>query len=229
MAYKTESAQVREMFGAIAPRYDVTNTVLSLGIHHLWKQHFINSLPVKPGMKVLDLACGTGDLVPLLAKRCGPDVTGGDFCEPMLEVARERFPQFSFVQCDALNMQFPDNSFDLVTISFGVRNFEDLKKGLIEIRRILKPGGTIAVLEFGQPDGIVFGPLYRVYSKYLMPLIGGLLTGNRDAYAYLPQTAARFPSAESFLTILKETGFSEPALHRYTFGIAYGYSAIHKG
>lgn len=223
-AFTQETTQVQKMFGSIAERYDVTNTVLSGGIHHLWKRHFIASIPMPRGIRVLDLACGTGDLVPLLADKFGDAITGGDFCEPMLAVARKRFGErFSFQQCDAMKMPFGDASLDLVTVSFGVRNFEDLSKGLQEIYRVLKPGGMVAILEFGQPDGMLFGPLYRWYSKYLMPVIGGLLTGNREAYAYLPQTAAKFPSGDKFLQRLAESGFKECTLRRYTFGIAYGY------
>jgi demethylmenaquinone methyltransferase/2-methoxy-6-polyprenyl-1,4-benzoquinol methylase len=218
--------KVKSMFASIAHRYDVTNTILSLGIHHIWKRHFIRSLHVGEAPRVMDLACGTGDLVPLLKSRHGGTVTGVDFCEPMLEVARERFPQFEFLQGDALNLNFADNQFDLITVSFGVRNFENLEHGLKEIHRVLKPGGQIAVLEFGQPDGVLFGPFYRFYSRYIMPRIGGLLTGNQDAYEYLPETAAAFPCGEQFLEILKRVGFHNPKLTRYTFGIAYGYCGV---
>ncbi len=143
----------------------------------------------------------------------------------MLEVARKRFPKFTFEQCDALHMKYSDASFDLVTVSFGVRNFENLEAGLQEICRVLKPGGTIAVLEFGQPDGLVFAPVYNFYSKYLMPRIGGFLTGNMEAYSYLPATAARFPCGAAFGEILERCGFRDVRRHRYTFGIAFGYWA----
>ena len=215
--------KVKSMFASIAHRYDVTNTVLSLGIHHLWKRHFISTISLGNQPRIMDLACGTGDLVPLLNKKFGGHVSGVDFCEPMLEVARERFPAFEFNQGDALNLSFADNQFDLITISFGVRNFENLEHGLREIFRVLKPGGKIAVLEFGQPDGIIFGPLYKFYSRFIMPIIGGLITGNKDAYEYLPETAAAFPCSEDFITILKNVGFSNTRLTRYTLGIAFGY------
>lgn len=212
------------MFGSIAGRYDITNSVLSFGIHHLWKKDFIRSIRLPHGIKALDLACGTGDLVPLIAAQFGDAVTGGDFCEPMLEVARQRFgPKYSFMLSDAMQLPFADASFDLVTISFGVRNFENLRRGLREIYRVLKPGGVIAVLEFGQPDNALFAWIYRWYSRNLMPWIGGLLTGNRDAYEYLPQTAAQFPCGEKFLQELSVCGFKDSVLRRYTLGIAYGY------
>jgi demethylmenaquinone methyltransferase/2-methoxy-6-polyprenyl-1,4-benzoquinol methylase len=218
--------KVKSMFASIAHRYDVTNTVLSLGIHHLWKRHFIASLKTKDSPRIMDLACGTGDLVPLLKRTHGGLVTGVDFCEPMLEVARVRFPEFEFLQGDALNLNFADDQFDIITISFGVRNFENLEHGLTEVYRVLKPGGQIAVLEFGQPDGILFGPLYRFYSKYIMPIIGGVLTGNKNAYQYLPETAAAFPCGDAFLRILSRIGFKDVSLIRYTFGIAFGYKGI---
>ena len=228
--YAPISAKVKAMFASIAHRYDVTNTILSLGIHHLWKRHFIAAVKSRAAtggnatFRIMDLACGTGDLVPLLDRKFhGAQVTGVDFCEPMLEVARTRFPQYEFLQGDALNLSFVDNQFDVVTISFGVRNFENLEHGLQEIFRVLKPGGRIAVLEFGQPDGFIFGPFYRFYSKYIMPIIGGILTGNMEAYRYLPETAANFPSGNDFLSMLTKVGFKEVTLYRYTFGIAYGY------
>jgi demethylmenaquinone methyltransferase/2-methoxy-6-polyprenyl-1,4-benzoquinol methylase len=220
------SSEVRAMFSSIAPKYDITNFALSFGTHHLWKMSFIKRIPISAASSVMDLACGTGDLVPLLKKRFAKDsskVTGVDFCEPMLEVARTRFPEEQFVVGDALNLSFPDNHFDVVTVSFGVRNFEDLDKGLAEIHRVLKPGGVIAILEFGQPSNLIFRSLYQFYSKYIMPVIGGVLTGNKKAYEYLPQTAAAFPCAGNFIDRMDSVGFKKCCFDSYTLGIAYGY------
>ena len=219
------SDTIRSMFGAIANRYDITNTVLSFGIHFYWKYLVTSTLAARP-IRALDLCTGTGDLLPRLKARHGTAV-GGDFCFPMLEQGAAKFgTKFPLVQSDALRLPFADASFDLVTVAFGVRNFENLTTGLKEIRRILKPGGQLAVLEFGQPRGSIFGPLYRWYSKNIMPLIGGLLTGNMAAYKYLPQTAAHFPCAEAFGEVLTECGYRCEAIRPLTFGIAYIYLGI---
>jgi demethylmenaquinone methyltransferase/2-methoxy-6-polyprenyl-1,4-benzoquinol methylase len=222
--YKPISSQVRDMFSSIAHKYDITNFALSFGTHLIWKTQFISKIPLQNPVKIMDLACGTGDLVPKLKKRFkSAQVLGVDFCEPMLDVARKRFPDFEFATGDALNLGYADDQFDLVTISFGVRNFEHLTHGLKEIHRILKPGGVIAVLEFGQPSNKVFRMLYEFYSKYIMPIIGGVLTGNKEAYKYLPETAKNFPCKNNFLDNLKSVGFSECSYMYHTFGIAYSY------
>ena len=160
--YTPIGTQVKAMFASIAHRYDITNTVLSLGVHHLWKRHFIRTLQVDAPQRIMDVACGTGDLVPLLHKQFGGQVLGVDFCEPMLDVARKNYPDFEFLQGDALNLNFADDQFDLVTVSFGVRNFENLEHGLKEILRVLKSGGVLAILEFGQPENFLFGENIRM-------------------------------------------------------------------
>ena len=227
MTYRTVARDVRQMFGSIAARYDLTNTVLSFGTHHIWKRHFIAQLASNAGGTVVDLCTGTGDLVPLIARRWGGRVIGADFCLPMLEVAERRFHNrpFLFLQGDALRLPLGNETVDSVTVSFGVRNFEDLESGLREIARILKPGGKLLILEFGQPAFRPFARLYQFYSRYLMPIIGGVLTGNREAYAYLPETASRFPCGEKFAERLSVAGYSVERIIPYTFGIAYGYIA----
>lgn len=224
-----KATRVRSMFGAIAARYDVTNSVLSFGIHHYWK-HLVAGL-LEPGAKrVLDLCTGTGDLLPRLSVRYGKlfggQIVGGDFCYPMLAQAKRRFGErFALVQADALNLPFSQNRYDLVTVAFGVRNFENLESGLTEIHRVLSPGGHIAILEFGQPEGMLFGPLYRWYSRALMPLIGGVLTGNIEAYRYLPHTAAEFLCGAEFERVLERCKFTPVKTKRLTLGIAYIYLA----
>jgi demethylmenaquinone methyltransferase/2-methoxy-6-polyprenyl-1,4-benzoquinol methylase len=217
------------MFGSIAHRYDLTNSVLSLGIHHLWRRTLVRMLPEKSSGQVLDLCSGTGDLIPLLERRFGKAV-GGDFCFPMMQNGRKKFASQNaviprFVQCDALSLPFPDASFDIISVAFGVRNLENLRRGLLEMRRVLKPGGHALILEFGQPRGIFFAPLFRFYSDWLMPLIGGFLTGNRRAYSYLPQTSKDFPCGAAFEKILGETGYSKVKAKTLTGGIAYAYCA----
>lgn len=225
MTYRTTSGDVREMFGDIASRYDIANTVLSGGVHHLWKRDFVKSAPFKQGGAYLDLCCGTGDLVPLISENFGGKVIGADFCEPMIKVARERFPSFEFRVEDALSLSFAQDTFDGITVSFGVRNFENLQDGLRETLRVLKPGGVLAVLEFGQPKLFGFAQIYRLYSTYLMPYLGKFLTGNRQAYEYLPRTAGKFPCGDEFLKILQNCGFSAPRQRVYMSGIAFGYYA----
>lgn len=228
MTYQTTSKDVQEMFGEIAGRYDLTNTVLSGGVHLFWKKRFVRDIPRDSAKQVLDLCCGTGDLVPILSNRYSTTVTGGDFCEPMLEVARKRFAEkkeYVFIQCDALSLPYPENTLDVVTVAFGVRNFEKLEVGLSEIYRVLKPGGIIAILEFGQPRNKLFAALYGWYSRWIMPIIGWMVTGNKAAYEYLPRTAARFPCGEAFKEVLGKVGFKKAQVVPYTFGIAYAYYA----
>lgn len=220
------ASKVQQMFGSIAERYDVTNSVLSFGIHHLWKRWVVKALPLPPTAKILDLCTGTGDLLRLLRGRF-TTVLGADFCLPMLQVgqARPGHAGLALIQGDALRLPFQDAAFDGVTVAFGVRNLESLESGLGEVRRVIRPGGALVVLEFGQPRGFLFGPLYRAYSRFIMPLVGGGLTGNREAYSYLPETAAAFPCGESFVQLLNRAGFQDCIARPLTFGIAYIYIA----
>ncbi|MBN8549412.1 MAG: ubiquinone/menaquinone biosynthesis methyltransferase [Deltaproteobacteria bacterium] len=217
------------MFGSIAHRYDLTNSVLSMGIHRFWRRVLVQQLPTSKDALVLDLCSGTGDLVPLLERRFGTTFAG-DFCFPMMSSGRAKFrsQRFSiprFVQSDALRLPFADASLDIVSVAFGVRNLENLDKGLQEMRRVLKPGGHLLVLEFGQPRGYFFAPLFRFYSAFIMPLIGGLLTGNLRAYTYLPKTSREFPCAEAFSAILQKAGYEDARYRSLTGGIAYAYCA----
>lgn len=214
------------MFGEIAPRYDLANTALSFGIHRLWRRALLKMLPgplPAPG-RALDLCTGTGDLLPALHGKAA-QVIGADFCMPMLkEGARRHGLNFPLVQADALKLPFADYAFSLITVAFGVRNFENLVDGLREMRRLLTPGGYLLVLEFGQPQG-AFGAIFRFYSRFIMPMIGGLLTGNREAYRYLPETAAKFPCGERFERILADAGYKVIGARALTGGIAYCYCA----
>lgn len=219
-------SRVQEMFGTIASRYDLTNTVLSFGVHFFWRTRMMKLVPVLPDGAALDLCTGTGDLLPPLAKKVGT-VIGADFCAPMLwhglDRKRKCEQRIELVQADGLQLPFPDASFDVVTVSFGVRNFENLQKGLYEIVRVLRPQGRVLILEFGQPRAGIFAALYSFYSSHVMPLIGGLLTGNRDAYTYLPQTAKAFPCAEAFTAVLRGVGLTNEQCLPMTGGISYLY------
>ncbi len=218
------------MFASIAPRYDVTNVVLSLGLDRLWRRVAVRESGAAPGARVLDCATGTGDLALALRRAVEPGgtVLGMDFCAAMLEPAREKarragLEDVQFEVADALALPYPAQSFDVATIAFGIRNVDDPLRCLKEMSRVVRPGGRVVVLEFGQPSG-AWGALYRVYSRLLMPTVGGLLTGNRSAYAYLPRTAAVFPAGERFLSLMDEAGtFSARRAISLTGGIAFVY------
>jgi demethylmenaquinone methyltransferase/2-methoxy-6-polyprenyl-1,4-benzoquinol methylase len=220
------SEQVREMFSSIAGRYDVTNVVLSFGLDHWWRRVTVRAGRTGPGMRVLDCATGTGDLA-LAFRRTGAQVVGTDFCAPMLGPAREKAKaaglDVTFEVADALALPYPDVSFDLASISFGIRNVDDPVRCLREMARVVKPGGRVLVLEFGQPHGL-WGALYRFYSRVVMPFVGGLLTGNRAAYQYLPRTAAAFPAGQPFLELMERSGsFKTRRARALTGGITWLY------
>lgn len=226
------SAEVRQMFSSIATRYDVTNEVLSFGIHRLWRRTAVRLSQAKPGDSVLDCASGTGDLALAFKRKVGGTgrVLGTDFCAEMLESAPAKAAkaglQVDFQVADAMALPFADNSFDVASIAFGIRNVDDPVKCLQEMGRVVKPGGRVVVLEFGQPEG-AFGALFRFYSKTVMPTIGGLLTGNRAAYEYLPRTSAAFPAGERFLSLMDQSGaYSERSAHPLTFGTANVYVGL---
>jgi len=232
-ATKREQAQrVREMFAAIATRYDLLNHLLSGNVDQRWRRLVVrrlaSSLPTTNAC-VLDVACGTGDLSLALVKGTRAHVVGLDFCRPMLDIAAakssERGLAIPFVEGDALKLPFRDKSFDGVTIAFGLRNLVSLESGLSELRRILRPGGTVAVLEFSKPQTPVLRTFFRVYFTKLLPLLGGLISGSKSAYEYLPDSVSRFPNQDSLATLLKEVGFTEVTFQNLTGGIA----ALHIG
>lgn len=204
----TKAAEIRDMFATIATRYDRANTVLSGGMHHRWRRKMIDALDPSEDAHVLDVACGTGDVSLEIAERLGSEgrVTGVDFCQPMLDRAAEKThdERVAYQLADATALPFDDNSFDGATIAFGIRNVVEPQRGLEEMCRVVRPGGRVAVLEFGQPDGPLMGPLYRAYSRWVIPLIGRAVTGHRQPYEYLPDTAAAFPAGRRFIDELME-------------------------
>ncbi len=223
------STEVRQMFSSIATRYDVTNEVLSFGIHRLWRRAAVRYSGAKPGDSVLDCATGTGDLALVFKRKVGASgrVVGTDFCPEMLQSAPAKAQkeglQVEFQVADAMALPFADATFDVASIAFGIRNVDDPVKCLKEMARVVKPGGRVVVLEFGQPQG-AFGALFRFYSKTIMPAIGGLLTGNRAAYEYLPRTAAAFPAGDKFLELMDQAGaYRERVANPMTFGTSYVY------
>ena len=225
------SAEVRSMFASIAPRYDAANEVLSLGIHRGWRRKAVQLAEAVPGLRVLDCATGTGDLA-LEFKRAvkGGEVIGADFCAEMLQAAPEKSRRANlpveFAVADALALPWADGRFDIASMAFGIRNVDDPVRCLREMARVVKPGGRVVVLEFGQPRGL-FGALFRLYCRGVMPFVGGLLTGNRAAYEYLPRTAAKFPAGEKFVELMREAGcFSKCAAHPLTFSTAFVYVGV---
>jgi demethylmenaquinone methyltransferase / 2-methoxy-6-polyprenyl-1,4-benzoquinol methylase len=226
------SAEVREMFASIARRYDTANEVLSLGIHKGWRRAAVHLSGAAPGQRVLDCATGTGDLALEFKRAVGAtgEVIGTDFCAEMLESAPAKAAkagvQVKFTVADVLALPYPEGQFDVASIAFGIRNVDDPLLCLREMARVVKPGGRVIVLEFGQPRG-PFGALFRAYSRGVMPVVGGLLTGNRAAYEYLPRTAAAFPAGERFLGLMRESNaFSATEAHALTFGTAYVYRGV---
>lgn len=218
---------VNSMFGRIAGNYDRANRLLSGGIDLWWRRRLVNAVRRVAPDKVLDLATGSGDVAFALAKVLPPttSVLGADFCRPMLDVAEAKKnsaktlqASISFQQADALNLPFTDGRFDTVTISFGLRNMADRHRSLSEMRRVLRPGGRLFVLEFSQPDRW-FKPLYFFYLRHLLPKIAGAVTGDREAYVYLNDSIATFPSAEMLTQEIAAAQFRAVKARRLTFGI----------
>ena len=230
---KLMSKAVHDMFADIAPRYDWANDVLSLGMHRLWRNAALKSAGIAPGNVFVDLCTGTGDVAFAAARkmRGTGKVVGIDFVLNMLCLAEEKKKKtkersdIKFVQGDAQALPLPDNFADAAMVSFGIRNVDDPSAGLREMGRVVRPGGKIIVLEFGQPTVFGFALLFRLYSKYLMPMIGSILTGNRKAYEYLPETSKNFPAADQFTAIMQKSGLASPKYRAICGGVAYIYSA----
>jgi demethylmenaquinone methyltransferase/2-methoxy-6-polyprenyl-1,4-benzoquinol methylase len=224
---------VRDMFASIAGTYDRANQVLSFGLHHRWRRVAVTASGVGPGDRVLDCATGTGDLALEFARAAGPGgtVVGTDFCREMLALAPAKAARAGlparFEVADVLALPYPDGSFDVASIAFGIRNVEDPARGLAEMARVVRPGGRVVVLEFGQPGGALFAPLYRFYSRRVLPRIGGWLSGDRSAYEYLDRTSSRFPAGERFADLMVATGaFQGVASRSLTGGVAYVYVGV---
>jgi demethylmenaquinone methyltransferase / 2-methoxy-6-polyprenyl-1,4-benzoquinol methylase len=222
------AARVREMFGRIAPRYDFLNHLLSLDIDKVWRRRVakrFSAILHNPATRVLDLCCGTGDLALAFRKEApiGAEIVASDFVPEMLTLASAKARAFgagvTFVEADALSLPFSDGSFDLVSCSFGFRNLANYERGMLEIIRVLKPGGTAAILEFAEPRGRLFGSLYRFYFWRVLPLLGGLISGNVSAYTYLPSSVSKFPSPGALQVLFERAGYTEVRFERWTGGI----------
>lgn len=242
------SRQVREMFTQIAPRYDLLNHLLSLELDRVWRARVARRLqPIleRPDALALDLCCGTGDLAFALARSGKARVVGADFSHAMLVRAREKSaalissggaklaasaekassPRMPFFEADALRLPFAGESFDLVTTAFGFRNLANYEAGLREIRRVLKPGATLAILEFTEPPAGMLGNLYRWYFRSVLPRIGGLISGDRSAYTYLPASVSRFFRPAELAALMNSSGFASVEFKVWTLGTV----ALHTG
>jgi demethylmenaquinone methyltransferase / 2-methoxy-6-polyprenyl-1,4-benzoquinol methylase len=225
---KEVADHVREMFGRIAPRYDLLNHLLSLDVDKLWRKRVAKRFRAvlrDANARVLDLCCGTGDLAFAFRREApgGAEITGSDFVPEMLTRARAKCAasgaKIEFVEADALSLPFGDASFDLVSCAFGFRNLANYEHGMQEILRVLKPGGEIAILEFAEPRGRIFGALYRFYFRHILPRLGGLVSGNAQAYSYLPGSVSKFPPPEELRRQLEQVGFANVGYERWTGGI----------
>ncbi len=197
--------EVRSLFDRIAPVYDPMNRVMTAGLDQAWRRLAVEAV-VQPGDRVLDACCGTGDLA-LAAQREGGHVTGLDFSAPMLDRARRKSEAVTWVQGDMLSLPFDAGAFDAATVGFGVRNVDDLEQGLRELRRVLRPGGRLAILEITQPRGVL-RPFFSLWFDRIVPLLGRVLPGG-SAYTYLPASVRRFPSAEDLTVLLGRCGFGQ--------------------
>ncbi len=213
---------VRSMFDRIAPVYDLMNRVMTAGLDQRWRKLTVR-LAVRPGDRVLDGCCGTGDLAVAARAAGAGEVVGLDFSGAMLERARRKEPGIEWIQGDLLALPFEDASFDAATVGFGIRNVDDLGRGLSELRRVLRPGGRVAILEITQPRGLL-RPFYRLWFDALIPLAGKILPGGK-AYTYLPASVRRFPGPEALAALLAEHGFAEVRFRRLGGGIV----ALHIG
>lgn len=225
---------VRGMFGRVAHRYDLANHLLSLNIDRLWRARTVRRVRrilERPDARVLDICCGTGDLVLALAGSTsqGRPVLGSDFCHPMLTAAQNkvarRGARAMLFESDALRLPVRDGSLDLITVAFGFRNLANYEAGLREMRRALRPGGTAAILEFSQPPNRIFAAFYNWYSRRILPMIGGALSGSGDAYRYLPESVRKFPAAAQLAVDMQCAGFEEVSYEYWTGGIV----ALHLG
>ena len=229
---KSKKEEVRDMFDNIAPKYDLLNRVLSLGIDQSWRKKTLSTLKNQSPENILDVATGTGDLAIMALKRLNPKkIIGIDLSRGMLDYADKKAEKqqltekLTFVQGDAENLPFDNDQFDAVTVAFGVRNFGDLEKGLKEINRVIKPGGQLVILEFTKPRMFPFKQIYHTYFKYLLPTVGKFTSKDPKAYTYLYESVQAFPDFDRFTSILKDTGYKDASHKALTLGICAIYTA----
>lgn len=226
--------QVEQMFDTISSDYDGLNRVISFGIDKSWKKKVLKMVASKKPANILDIATGTGDMAILLAQTTAQKIVGLDISAGMLDVGRKKIEaknlssKIEMVHADSENIPFGDNSFDAITVGYGIRNFETLEKGLAEIYRVLKPGGTLVILETSNPTKTPYKQFYTFYTKNILPLIGRMFSKDQSAYGYLSESANGFPYGEALNNILRKIGFIDVADQPQTFGVATIYSASKK-
>jgi demethylmenaquinone methyltransferase/2-methoxy-6-polyprenyl-1,4-benzoquinol methylase len=226
------SRWVRVMFGRVAHRYDLANHLLSANIDRIWRARTVarvRDILRRPDARVMDLACGTGDLLVALERDAKRGLVGSDFCHPMLAGAKNKLARLgltsTLVEADALALPLPDASLDLITIAFGFRNLANYAAGLREMRRVLRPGGAVAILEFTQPPNKTFAAAYNWYSRRVLPLLGGVISGAPEAYEYLPESVRKFPDPLQLAAMMRTAGYAVVEWEYLTFGIV----ALHVG
>ena len=223
---ETRAARVEDLFAAVAPRYDLINDLQSFGLHRVWKRRLVRLAAVRPGEHALDVCCGTGDVTFALARKHA-EATGFDFSAPMLDVARRRAAALlgsfraapRFIQGDALCLPFADASFDVVTISYGLRNLADIDRGLRELTRVLRPGGRLLVLDFGKPELIVWRRLYFTYLRWCVPVFGRLFCGDADTHGYILDSLQKYPAQRGVDAKLRGLGYEETAVSDLLGGV----------
>jgi demethylmenaquinone methyltransferase/2-methoxy-6-polyprenyl-1,4-benzoquinol methylase len=237
MASTTEDAQekefanaVRSMFSGIAGRYDLLNHVLSLNIDKRWRKRLrrkIEPVLLSPIAQILDVACGTGDVAIELNRNSAATVIGTDFCRPMLTIAKQKSGGgIDYIEGDAMALGFADDRFDALTIAFGLRNVANKRTALREFYRVLRPGGTLAILEFSKPKVPGLSAMFDLYFSKILPRIGGAVSGSRSAYEYLPDSVGKFPDQKGLAALIEECGFADVEFENLTGGIAAIHTAV---
>ena len=228
---KTE--QVRDMFDSIAPAYDFMNRAMTFGIDKLWRAKAVKMIKNFKTEKILDIATGTGDLAILLTKKLSPKkLFGVDLCEQMLEIGRKKVAQagldniITLEQADCMNLPFDNDTFDCITVAYGVRNFEHLEQGYREMNRVIKPGGVLCVIELSTPTSPIVLPFYKAYTKWIIPAVGKMISKDVRAYSYLPESIAAVPQGENMLKLMKNAGFNNCKYTALTFGTCTIYLAV---
>lgn len=230
---KSKEQRVHEVFESISDNYDKMNSVISFQLHKGWRKDVMKKMAVEKGSRTLDVCCGTGDWTIQLAEAVGSGghVTGLDFSQNMLKVAEQkvsRYPQIELVHGNAMDLPFEDDTFDYVTIGFGLRNVPDYRKVLSEINRVLKPGGMIVCLETSQPELPVYRQLFRFYFKYIMPVFGKLFAKSYEQYSWLQESASTFPGMKELARLFQDIGFTEVSYRAYSGGAAAAHFGFKK-
>ena len=220
--------QIEEMFDAIAPDYDRMNHIMSFSIDRRWRRKAVQAIAdSREPLRILDVAAGTGDFAIAIAKKVHPEseIIGIDLSEKMLEVGRTKVPgNVHLQQGDVEALPFPDDHFDRLSVAFGIRNFEHLEQGLAEMHRVLRPGGKMVILELSYPDNPFLLWCYKLYALHFLPFIGGLISGDREAYTYLPKSILKFPKADRIVPMLERIGYQQVVVRRFTFGVCTMYT-----